>query len=305
MILYVARRALLALAVLGFVSVVVFSFVHLSGDRAVALAGEGATAEQLAEIRRQYGFDRPPAVQYVEWVGRALRGDFGRSQFLKENVAPILASHLPVTLTLGASAMCFALLLSIPLGVVAALKPNTAVDRIALTIAVVGQSLPGFLVAFLLIYGFGVHLRWLPISGNDTWLHLVLPTIALGYYATPELMRLTRAGMLNTLKSDYVRMARIKGLPEYKVILKHALRNALVPVVALAAVQFGFMLGGSVVVETIFSLQGVGYLAWQSIQRADLDVIQAIVLVVAMIYSLLTLLADILNAFLDPRIRLQ
>jgi len=231
-------------------------------------------------------------------------GDFGRSQFLKQDVGSILKSHLPVTLTLGFCALAFALLLSIPLGVVAALFPNTIVDRVALTIAVTGQSLPGFLVAFLLIYVFGVQLRMLPISGSDTWQHMVLPTIALGYYASPELMRLTRAGMLQTLQSDYVRMARAKGLGEPSVILKHALRNALVPVVSLAAVQLGFMLGGSIVVETIFSLQGIGYLAWQSIQRADLDVIQAIVMVVAVIYAGLTLLADLLNGALDPRIRL-
>jgi peptide/nickel transport system permease protein len=303
MLRFALKRLFMALLVLAAVSVIAFSLVHLSGDPAVAMAGEGASAADVAAIRTQFGFDRPLYRQYVDWVGKVLSGEFGRSHYLKKNVVDVLAEHLPITAWLGVTSLAFALLLAIPLGVLAALRPNTLIDRAALTVAVMGQSLPSFLVAFLLIYLLGVQYRLLPITGNETWLHFVMPTIALGYYAAPAIMRLTRAGMIETLQSDYIRMARAKGLSASKVVFKHALRNALVPVVALAAVQFGLMLGGSVVVETVFSLRGLGHLAWQSIQRSDFEVMQAIVLVVAAFYAVLTFLADLLNGVIDPRIR--
>jgi peptide/nickel transport system permease protein len=168
---------------------------------------------------------------------------------------------------------------------------------------VCGQALPSFWFALLLIVGFAVTWPIFPITGSDTWMHFVLPTIVLGYYATPAIMRLTRTGMLEVLGSDYIRTARAKGLPPMVVLFKHALRNAIIPVVSLAAVQFGFMLGGSIVVESIFALHGAGYLAWESIGRHDLPVVQAIVLVFSMFYIVLTFLSDLLNAWLDPRIR--
>jgi peptide/nickel transport system permease protein len=207
-------------------------------------------------------------------------------------------------LILGALALSFALVLSIPLGVVAALKPNSWLDRLTLTIAVVGQAMPSFWFALLLIMLFGLTLRWLPISGSETWAHFVMPAVALGYYATPGIMRLTRAGMLEVLASDYIRTARAKGLRAPSVLFKHALRNAVIPVVALAAVQLGFMLGGSVVIETIFALHGLGYLAWESILHNDFPVVQAIVLLISLVYILLTFIADMMNAWLDPRIRI-
>jgi peptide/nickel transport system permease protein len=206
-------------------------------------------------------------------------------------------------MTLGALALAFALTLSIPLGVLAAIRPNSLIDRFALTLAVVGQALPSFFFALILILFLGVKWRLLPISGSDSWLNFIMPAIALGYYATPAFMRLTRAGMLEVLSSDYIRTARAKGLRPTVVLFKHALRNAIIPVVSFAAVQLGFMLGGSIVIETIFSLNGVGKLAWQSIQRSDFEMMQAIVLVVACLYIVLTYLADLLNAYLDPRIR--
>ena len=187
----------------------------------------------------------------------------------------------------------------------AAVRPNSWVDRLALGLSVLGQALPSFWFALILIIVFGLKLRWLPVSGNATWEHFVLPAIALGYYATPAFMRLTRAGMLEVLASDYIRTARAKGLRPMTVLFKHALRNAIIPVVAVAAVQFGFMLGGSIVIESVFSLNGVGYLGWEAISRADFPVVQAIVLILACIYVLLTLLADMLNAVLDPRIRVH
>lgn len=296
------RLALTVLVVLT-TSVLAFSLVHLSGDPAAAVAGPDASPADVEVARTIYGFDRPLPVQYLAWAGRALRGDFGQSYYLRQPVVDVLAQYAPVTARLGVCALAFALALSIPLGTLAALKPDTAWDRAALWIAVAGQAIPSFLLALGLIYAFGVWLRWLPISGGTDWRYYVLPTVALGYYATPALMRLTRSGMLEALGSDHLRTARAYGLSPWRVVIRHGLRHALVPVVSLAAVQLGFMLGGSVVIESTFALKGLGFLAWQSIQRTDVWVIQAVLLVVATVYALLTLAADLLNALLDPRLR--
>jgi peptide/nickel transport system permease protein len=303
MLLFACRRALLALLVALTVSVICFLLVQLSTDIATAMAGEGARSEDIELIRKQYGFDRPLAVQYVEWLGRALTGDFGDSFYFRTPVSGIVWERMGTTLSLGALALSFALALSIPLGVAAAVRPNSWVDRLTLTIAVIGQAMPPFWFALLLILFFGLTLRWLPISGSETWAHFVMPAIALSYYATPAIMRLTRAGMLEVLQADYIRTARAKGLRPGRVLFKHALRNAIIPVVALAAVQLGFMLGGSVIIETVFALHGLGYLAYESITHNDFPVVQAIVLLVSVIYIVLTLIADLLNAWLDPRIR--
>lgn len=233
-----------------------------------------------------------------------LGGDLGRSHYLKEDTVSVLLAHAGVTMTLGSLSLLFAIVVSLLLGVIAATNPGTIIDRIAMGIAVLGQSAPTFFVAFMLIFIFGMVLRMTPISGSDSWAHFILPTIALGYYVTPPIMRLTRAGMLTALSSDYVTMARAKGLPTYKVLFKHALKNAIAPVISVAAVQFGFLLGGSVVIETVFSMRGLGRLAWLSIQRADFAVLQALILLFALIYCLLVFLADILNAWVDPRVRL-
>src|SRR5262245_36085508 len=277
--------------------------IYVSGDPAIAIAGEGARAQDVEAIRKFYGFDRPIAVQYLDWLTSALQGDFGRSYHMRQPVADVIFARLPTTILLGAAAITFALLLSIPLGVVAAVRPNSIIDRIALTIAVIGQAMPAFWFALTLILWFGVYWRLLPITGSASWQNFVMPAIALGYYVTPAVMRLTRAGVIEVLGSDYIRTARAKGLRPGKVLFKHALRNAIIPVVSLAAVQFGFMLGGSIVIETIFQINGLGYLAWESIQRKDLPTMQAIVLILAVIYVLVTLIADLLNAFLDPRLR--
>lgn len=304
MINFFLKRAGLAALVALTVSLVCFLLVNLSTDVATAMAGEGATAEAIDTIRKQYGLDRPLPVQYVEWLGRALVGNFGESLYFRTSVASIVAERMPVTLGLGVAAIVFALLLSVPLGVIAALRPNSWIDRLTLTIAVIGQAMPTFWFALLLMFFFGVTLKVLPISGSDSWQHFVLPSIALGYYATPAIMRLTRSGMLEVLGSDYIRTARAKGLRPGSVLFKHALRNAIAPVVALSAVQLGFMLGGSVVIETVFALHGVGYLAWESIAHNDFPVVQAIVLLISLFYIVLTLLADLANAWLDPRIRI-
>jgi peptide/nickel transport system permease protein len=302
---YALKRLGLALLVALTVSLVCFFLVHLTTDVAVAMAGEGATAEAIDTIRKQYGLDRPIWAQYVDWLAKAVVGDFGDSLYFRSPVSSLVAERLPTTLTLGLLSIGLALALSIPLGVVAAMRPNSWVDRVALTIAVLGQAMPTFWFALLLILLFGVTLRVLPISGSDTWLHFVMPSIALGYYATPAIMRVTRSGMIEVLESDYIRTARAKGLRTPQVLFKHALRNALAPVVALAAVQLGFLLGGSVVIETVFALNGLGYLAWESISHNDFPVVQAVVLLISLGYIVLTFVADLANAWLDPRIRIS
>jgi peptide/nickel transport system permease protein len=306
MLFYALKRLGVAVLVVVTVSVITFSLLHLSGDPAAAMAGENATQEDIEYVREHYGFDRPLIVQYMEWATSVLQGDLGESIYLKEMpVAEIIKVRAPVTMTLGACALSFALLLAIPLGVLAAIYPNTIIDRIALTIAVLGQAMPSFWFGLILMYTFSLGLGWLPSAGSATWKHYIMPSIALGYYAAPAIMRLTRAGMIEVMSSDYIRTARAKGLRPGIVIFKHALRNAIIPVVSLSAVQLGFMLGGSIVIESIFTLNGLGWLAWQSIQRSDLFVLQAIVLTVALFYIVLTFLADLLNAFLDPRIRVR
>jgi peptide/nickel transport system permease protein len=303
MLQYALKRLGVAILVALTVSMITFSMLYLTGDPAIALAGETATQEDIENIRRVYGYDRPFPVQYADWLGNAIKGDFGRSHYLKTEVADVVFARLPTTMILGASAITFAFILAIPLGVLAAIKPNTVFDRLALTVAVVGQALPSFWFALIMIFWLGIEWRLLPISGTESWRNFIMPAIALGYYVTPAIMRLTRAGMLEVLASDYIRTARAKGLRPGAILFKHALRNAIIPVVALSAVQFGFMLGGSIVIETIFAINGLGFLAWESIQRADLPMMQAIVLVLACFYIVLTYLADMLNAFLDPRIR--
>ncbi len=305
MLIYAVKRLSVAILVALTVSLLTFSMIYLSGDPAMALAGEAATQADIENIRRVYGYDQPIYVQYFDWLGNALKGNLGQSHYLNSPVSEVIFIRLPVTMILGASALSFGLLLAIPLGVLAAMRPNTLIDRFALGLAVIGQALPSFWFALIMIFFFGVALRWLPITGSDSWLNFVMPSIALGYYITPAVMRLTRAGMIEVLSSDYIRTARAKGLRPSIVLFKHALRNAIIPVVSLAAVQFGFMLGGSIVIETIFAINGLGQLAWESILRADLPMMQAIVLVLSCFYIILTLVADILNAFLDPRIRVS
>lgn len=303
MLAFILKRLGLAALVALTVSFISFSLLFLSGDPAAALAGETASGEDVEAIRRLYGFDRPMLMQYAEWLWQALRGDFGESYYFKLPVATLIGDRLLVTMTLGVCGIIFALLTAVPLGVAAAIRPNSLVDRVALFLSVAGQAMPSFWFSLILIVLFGIKLGWLPPSGASTWRHFIMPTIVLGYYAMPAIMRLTRAGMLEVLNSDYIRTARAKGAGEGRVLFKHALRNAIIPVVSLAAVQMGFMLGGSIVVESVFALHGAGYLAWESITRNDLPTVQALILIFSMFYIIFTFLADVLNAWLDPRMR--
>ena len=303
MLAYLAQRIGLAILVCLTVSLLTFSLLNVSGDIASAIAGEEATPQQLAELRAELGLDQPFLVRYLGWLGAALQGDFGDSLFFRETVADLIIHRLPNTLLLAAMSLGVMLSLAIPLGMLAAFRPNTWIDRLALSIAVLGQAMPNFWFGLILIIVFALNFGVLPASGSSTTWHFILPAIALGYYATPPMMRLTRAGMIEVLGQDYIRTAHAKGLSMKRVLFKHALRNAIIPVVALTVVQFGNMLGGSVVIETVFGIQGVGFLAWESITRLDVPVVQALMLLVAVFYIVLVLISDFVNAWLDPKIR--
>jgi peptide/nickel transport system permease protein len=303
MALFVFRRLLIAGLTCLTVLCVSFSLTHLSGDLAASIAGPNATAADLAIIRENYGLDRPWTVQFLDWAGHAAEGDLGRSFLYHVPVWELIRGRLPVTLTLGLTAISLALSAALPLGILAALREGSAVDRGILMVAVVGQAMPGFWLGLAMIVLFGVELQWLPISGVETWLGYVMPGFVLAFSAIPVLMRLTRSGMIDALAADYIRTARAKGLSRTKIVFKHALRNAAMPVASIAAVQLGFMLSGSVVVESVFALPGIGYLAWESIINNDFPVVQGVVLFLAIVYIVLTLIADLANALLDPRLR--
>jgi peptide/nickel transport system permease protein len=303
MVLFIFRRVWLAALVCLTVLVVSFALTHLSGDLAASIAGPNATAADIAIITKNYGLDRPLVVQFIEWAGHAAEGDLGRSFLYHAPVSGLIRDRLPVTLILGLTGLSIALLIGLPLGILAAVREGSAIDRGIMMVALLGQAMPGFWLGLVMIILFGLELQWLPISGVETWQGYIMPAIVLAFSAIPALMRLTRSGMIDALSADYIRTARAKGLSRMKIILKHALRNAAMPVVSVAAVQLGFMLGGSVVIESVFALPGVGYLAWESIIKNDFPVVQAVVLFLAIIYIVLTLLADMMNALLDPRLR--
>jgi peptide/nickel transport system permease protein len=304
MIAFALKRLCLGAAIMVFISLVVFTLTNVATDPAIAIAGEGATASDIEAARRSYGFDRPIAERYARWLNEAVRGDFGISYRQHRPVAAVVLERLPVTLVLGCLAIAIGLLLALSLAVPAAVRPGGAIDRLALTLALFGQAMPSFWLALLGILVFSVMLGWLPASGSERAIQFVLPALTLGIYAAPPILRLTRSGMIEVLQADYIRTARAKGLLPLSVLVKHALRNAIIPVVSIASVQFGYLLGGSVVVETIFAMHGIGYLAWEAISDEDIPVIQALILVTSFFYVILTLLADLLNAWLDPRIRL-
>jgi peptide/nickel transport system permease protein len=297
----------LAVAFLVCITVLTFAFAltRLSGDLAISIAGPSATAADIEVVRKAYGLDRPVVEQFFDWVGRAAVGDFGQSYFYKERVSKLIVDRLPVTMTLGLVGLGIALLVALPLGVVSALNEGRVIDRVISLVALLGQAMPSFWLGLILMVTLGLKLGWLPISGTGSWEHFVMPGIVLAFSAIPALMRLTRSGMIDAMNADYIRTARAKGLSRTSIVLKHAARNAAMPVVSIAAVQLGFMLGGSIVIETVFALHGVGFLAWESISKNDFPTVQAVVLMLAIIYTLLTLGADLLNALLDPRLRAQ
>lgn len=299
------RRLLVSLAVAFSVSVLGFILLRTSGDLAAILAGENASPQEIAEIADLYGLDRPLYVQFFDWFGSALTGDFGRSLFTGESVTELILSRAAPTSILALFSLAVALLVGIPLGVVAALKPNSWVDRGALSLAVAALAVPNFWLGLIAIYVFGVTLRWVPISGAESLQHYILPATVLGLSVMPQYMRLTRTGMIEALNADYVLTARAKGLNSSRIVITHALRNALLPIVSISGITLGFLLSGSVIIEAVFAINGIGRLALDSIINTDFPVVQTIVLILSFAYVLLTFLTDIINAHLDPRIRLQ
>jgi peptide/nickel transport system permease protein len=300
---YALKRLSSALLLALFVSFLSYVLIYAAGDPAIALAGESGSAADAERMRAAYGLDQPIYAQYLHWVWSVLHGNFGRSLYFDQPVSAILAGRLGITMMLGVSAMIFALGLSLPLGIAAARWQGSAVDHLVRAVAVIGQAMPTFWLALLLMILFSVTYPILPTSGSETWRHFVMPSATLGFFAAPALIRLTRSGMIGVLEADYIRTARAMGIRGRRVLFRYALRNAVIPVVSLSAAQFGYMLAGSVVIETVFAVHGAGLLASESIKRSDLPTIQALVLCFSMIYVVLTLAADLVNAWLDPRMR--
>ena len=304
MLNYVLRRGFMALLVALTVSFGTFALFHFATDPAQTIAGEDAPQEMVDDIREQYGFDRPVLVQYGDWLGGVLQGDFGKSYFWKQQVVELIQEHAKVTIVLALSALMVTVVIALPLGISAALKPNSWVDRLALSTAVSAQAIPNFWLGLMFIILFAVTFPIFPVSGDATWKHYVLPSLVLGASSVPAVMRLTRTGLLDVLSSDYIRTARAKGFMGYRLILQQAMRNALLPIVSVLAVQLGHKLGGSVVTESVFSMNGLGRLAVESIFNSDIPTVQSLILIFVLTFVLLTLAADLINAWLDPRIRM-
>jgi len=299
----IVQRALVALTALLVSSAAVFALINSAVDPATAIAGADASAESVEIIRRNLGLDQSLVVQYVQWLGRAFLGDFGLSYRVNRPVGELVMQSFVITLTLGASALLLGGVLGIGLGVTAALRRGSFHDRAVLLFSTIGQAVPAFWLALMLVVVFSVNLRWLPVSGYGTIAHAVLPVAVLCLITIPPVIRLSRSAMIEVMESDYIRAARAKGLGITYIVLHHALRNALGPVLSLSAVQLGVLLSGSVAIETVFSINGIGFLAWQSVQRADIPVIQAIVFLLSVIYLALIVVGDLVNSALDPRTR--
>jgi peptide/nickel transport system permease protein len=305
MLKFILKRLVLGLAVAFTVSLATFLMLNLAADPAARVAGEDATQEAIEQIRAQYGFDRPLYVRFFEWMGQLVTGDFGNSYYWKQPVFDLLINRAPVTLTLAAGALTVTIVLGLTLGVLAALKPNGWLDRFALSFGTAAQAVPNFWFGLILIILLGVTFPIFPVSGDSTWMHFVLPCFVLGTSAVPQVLRLTRTGMIEVLGSDYIRTARAKGFRPRQILFRHALRNALLPIVSVITIQIGYKLGGSVITESVFALNGLGRLAYESILGADIPTVQMLVFFFALVFIILSILGDILNAWLDPRMRVE
>jgi peptide/nickel transport system permease protein len=301
---FILRRLGYSLLSLCLLSLTIFLFVRLTGDPTVLLVEPGASADDMAMIREQLGLDRPLAVQYGTFVMDVLRGDFGKSFYYRTPVLELYLSRLPSSLLLAAAAMIFSLVIGIPSGIIAAVRVGKLSDSAGKMFALLGLSMPQFWVGLLLILFFSVYLGWLPSSGSGTLWHLVMPAFALGWYFAAAHMRITRSSMLEVLGSEYVKLARLKGLPEKRVIVKHALKNALIPVLTLAGINLVLMVNVAVVVETVFAWPGIGRLLYEGIAFRDFPVVQATVLLGGSMIVVVNLVVDVLYAVIDPRIRL-
>ncbi|KXF75192.1 ABC transporter permease [Paramesorhizobium deserti] len=304
MLNYAAQRLIQAFVAMFGVLTIVFIVMHLSGDPTLLLVPQDASAEMIAELRHQLGFDRPVWVQYLDYLYGLLHLDFGVSVVQRVPALDIVASRLPYTIQLAAGALVVAIGFGIPAGIVMATMRGSVIERILTAIVVTGQSVPTFLSGILLIFIFGVTLRWLPTSGSGEFSALIMPSIALGALSMSTFARMTRISIIDELGKDYVRAGRARGLSLGSVVVRHVLRNAAIPVITIAALEIGNLLAGAVIIETVFAWPGIGQLAIQSIQSRDFMIVQVIVLLISFVYVLTSVLADFVYALVDPRIRL-
>ena len=304
---FLARRALLTIPVLLGVSLFVFMMVHLlPGDPVtIMMFGASPTPKQVAALREQMGLNDPLHIQYLKFVSKAVRGDFGRSIRSKHLVINDIKDNIGPTLALTGAGMLVAMVVGFALGILAALRRNTWIDSGSMTLALAGVSMPSFWLGILLIYFFAVKLDWFPLTGGDGAIRLVLPAIALGWGYAAITARLIRANLIDVMGQEYILTARSKGLSRQSVIGRHAMKNAMIPVITIIGLQFGNMLAGAVIIEVLFARQGIGRLLVDAILQRDFPMVQAIVLVIAVFYVISNLLVDVSYAFLDPRIRYE
>jgi ABC-type dipeptide/oligopeptide/nickel transport system permease component len=285
------------------ISLVVFAFLHLAGDPANVLLPPEASKEAVADLRRALGLDDPFLVQYGRFLAHALRGDFGESFIIRDQALGILLERAPATLELAVAGLALGIGLAVPLGIAAAYRPRTWIDRLASIASVVGQAVPTFWLGIMLILVFAVSYRLVPVSGRDGWRSLVLPAVCLGVYLAPVMMRLVRSGMLDVLGQDYVRTARAKGVAESGILWKHAFKNVSIPLVTMIGLQFGRLLAGTVVIEVVFAWPGIGWLTVKAVRTLDYPVVQTSVVVLGAGIALVNLATDVAIGYLDPRIR--
>ena len=303
---FLARRLVLTIPVLLGVATLVFSLIHLiPGDPAQAMLGEAAPQADVEELRHRLGLDRPLLEQYGVFLRGLVKGDLGTSLRTGQPVTDQIVERMPATIELAAAAMVVAIAFAMPLGIIAAVRRGTAVDHAAMTLSLAGVSVPNFWLGPLLAIIFAVELGWLPVSGRGTWAHLVLPAISLGAALAAILARMTRATMLEELREQYVQAARARGVSRLRAVLRHAFRNSLIPVVTLLGLQFGAVLTGAVITETIFAWPGIGRLLIQSIGFRDYPLVQGCILLIALTYVGVNLLTDMFYGVLDPRIRYE
>jgi ABC-type dipeptide/oligopeptide/nickel transport system permease component len=302
---FIIRRLVYSAITLVFLSLTVFTIVRLSGDPARLLAGQEASAEDIAAVRADLGLDRPLPVQYATFLGDAVRGDFGQSFNFRVPVRELYFDRLPFSLQLAGAAFLISIVIGIPAGIVSVVRPRSWLNAVAKLVGLAGMAIPNFVIALVLMYILSVQLKLLPTSGSGSWKQLIMPAISLGWYFAASMMRLVRSSLLDIAGSDYVKLARLKGMPERVVVLKHAFKNALLPVLTLAGVNFVVMVNAAVVVESIFSWPGIGDLVKQGIDQRDFPLVQGVVLLAAAMVVFVNLVVDIAYAWVDPRIRLE
>lgn len=303
MVSYILRRIVQLIPTFIGVTLVTFVVLRMTGDPAMMVLGEMASQEALAAYRAQFGLDQPIHVQYIRFMGDALRGDFGTSLRYSEPVGRLILDRLPATLQLGAASILFAVILGIPIGIFSAVRRSGVLDFVVRSLVLLGQAVPGFYLGILLIIVFAVQLRWFPTGGRGGLEHLVLPTIALGTSLMALIVRFARSAMLDVLRNDYIRTARAKGLHPATVVTRHALKNAMIPLVTVIGLQVAVVFSGAIVTETVFSWPGLGRMIVQAIYARDFPVVQTAVLFVAAVVIGINLIVDIIYAFLDPKIR--